>query len=377
MIKIDEAIRNEVQSIFEHLHENPEISWEEVNTTKFIEEKLSFMNFDVETFSDCTGLVATIGSGNPVVTIRADIDALWQEVNGSYQANHSCGHDAHTAIVLGVAMLLQNNISNLTGTIKLIFQPAEEKGTGALKMIEKGAVNDVDYLYGIHLRPIQELEHGAASAGISHGAGTLLTGRIIGDDTHGARPHLGTNIIEVGAEIVQKLNHIHVNPMVPHSVKITSFIADGGSLNIIPGSADFSIDIRSQTNEVMTELNTSVQEIIDNITSFYKLKYSLEKATYFPAAIIDSEAKEHLKTAISNVLGSENTLDTILTTGGDDFHFYKIKNPEIKAIMLGLGCDLKPGLHHADMSFNHDSLINGVYILYEAIKNTMSNPSIS
>lgn len=368
-------LKSKVHNIFEYLHKNPETSWNEVETTAYIKKLLKPIGYKIEEFTDHTGLVATIGSGAPVVALRADIDALWQEVDGVYQANHSCGHDAHMAIVLGVAMLFEKSIDSLTGTVKLIFQPAEETGTGALKLVEKGIAKDIDYLYGVHLRPIQELEYGNASAGISHGAGTLLKGRISGHDTHGARPHLGVNVIEVGTELIQKCNHIHVDPLVPHSLKVTSFVADGGSHNIIPGSADFSIDIRAQTNEVIKELELRVRKAIKSIQDYYHIDIDLKTVTHFPAAIIDPEAKELLRTSIAQVLGLDNTRDTIITTGGDDFHYYKIETPSIKAIMLGLGCDLEPGLHHAKMTFNHDSLIDGVLILYHTIKNTFKNHS--
>jgi amidohydrolase len=113
-----------------------------------------------ETFDDCTGVIGYYGNFNanvPIIGIRADIDALWQAVDGKFQANHSCGHDAHMAIVLGVLWKLEQN-RHLKDrlAIKFIFQPAEEVGRGALKMIEKHVADDLDYLYGIHLRPIEE-----------------------------------------------------------------------------------------------------------------------------------------------------------------------------------------------------------------------------
>lgn len=197
-----------------------------------------------------------------------------------------------------------------------------------------------------------------------------MKGRIHGDDTHGARPHLGKNAVEIGAELIQKLNHIHVDPLIPHSLKVTSFISGGNNYNIIPGSADFSIDIRAQSNDVVDELDSKVIKAIRNIQDYYKIDIDLEAVTHFPAAIIDSDAQENLRTSINEVLGDNHTQDTIITTGGDDFHYYKIERPSIKAVMLGLGCDLKPGLHHPDMNFNHDLLMSGVLILYHTIKNT-------
>ena len=151
-------VENDLKEIFAHLHEHPETSWNEVQTTKYIIDLLEKEGCRVTSFSDCTGLFADIGTGKPVVAIRADMDALWQEVDGVFRANHSCGHDAHMTMVIGAIRLLL--ASKFNGTVRFIFQPAEEKGNGALKMVEKGAIYDVDYLFGIHLRPIQELNTG-------------------------------------------------------------------------------------------------------------------------------------------------------------------------------------------------------------------------
>src|SRR5699024_10908496 len=114
---------------------------------------------------------------------------------------------------------------------------------------KQGIVDDVNYLYGMHLRPIQELKKGYYSPAINHGAAMLMKGSITGDDAHGARPHLNSNAIQVGSELIQHINNLHVDPFIPHSVKMTSFHAGGKSLNIIPGSASFSLDVRAQTNE--------------------------------------------------------------------------------------------------------------------------------
>ncbi len=195
-----------------------------------------------------------IGHGKPVIGLRADIDALWQEVDGEFTANHSCGHDAHMTIAIGTLMTLLETGCPAQGTFRFLFQPAEEKGTGALSFVDKGLVDDADFLYGMHLRPGEELGHEQFAPAIKHGAARFLKGTIRGDDAHGARPHLNANAIEIGAELIQHLNNIHINPMIPHSAKMTAFQADGGSTNIIPGNASFSLDLRAQTNAVMSEL---------------------------------------------------------------------------------------------------------------------------
>jgi amidohydrolase len=362
------------QKILEHfrfLHNHPELSWEEVQTTKYIEKILLASGCKVRTFEDCTGVIGEIGEGKPVVALRADMDALWQEVNGEFRPNHSCGHDAHMAMVLGVIEEVNRLHNRPKGTIRFIFQPAEEKGTGALKLVDKGVVDDVDYLYGVHLRPIQEMSSGKATPVIIHGAARFIEGRITGEDLHGARPHLGTNAIEVGASLVQMTNGIHLDPLAPYSVKMTSFQAGGKSLNIIPGQATFGLDLRAQTNAAMNMLVDKVKVRVKAIETYYDVEIPLELTAHIAAAEVNLEAQTLMGLAIKEVLGAESVEPPLVTTGGDDFHFYTIKRPHIKATMLGLGCDLTPGLHHPNMTFNHEALALGSAILIKVLLLTL------
>lgn len=359
---------------FNYLHDNAEISWEEENTTKYIKEMLEASGCETTTFEDSTGVIGRYGNfskGLPVVAIRADIDALWQEVDGKFQANHSCGHDAHMSMVLGVLWKLKETpeIEDKVA-IKFIFQPAEEVGEGALKMVENGAVDDVDYLYGVHLRPIEETAMGSATPVIVHGATQIIQVQVTGADAHGARPHLNTNAIEVGTELVNLLSKIHLDPRIPHSVKMTKFEAGGKSANIIPGSASFSFDLRAQNNEVMDDLIEKVHAIFDSIRNLYDIQLEITKMSGIAAAKTNEEAITIMRKSIGNVLGEDRVDEPLLTPGGDDFHFYTIKRPELKATMLGLGCDLAPGLHHPKMTFNPKALKNGVDILFETIVQT-------
>ncbi|MDE5413384.1 M20 peptidase aminoacylase family protein [Alkalihalobacterium chitinilyticum] len=372
MDKIIEKIKPTVMQVFDYLHQHPEISWQEVKTTEYIANTLRDNGWKVTNFDDCTGVIGEVGSGKPVVAVRADMDALWQEVNGTFCANHSCGHDAHMSIVLGVMFALKELNYEPAGKIKLIFQPAEEKGTGALKLVEKGVIDDVDFLYGVHLRPFQELDNGYAVPAIHHGAARFINGKIKGADVHGARPHLGANAIEVGAELVSLLKGIHLDPMVPYSVKVTKFMAGGDSANIIPGNASFSLDLRAQSNVVMNELSSRVEKIASTLANHYDVDIQLSQAAYIAAAEVNAEATEMMSGAIKEVLGEEKHRPPIITTGGDDFHFYTLKRPHLKATMLGLGCDLKPGLHHPHMTFEKEAIFKGVEILTNVVVNTMN-----
>ncbi|MEY9970494.1 amidohydrolase [Lysinibacillus sp. RC46] len=358
-------IKQELLQHFHYLHENAEVSWKEVNTTQYLKEVLSDLGYKVTTFNDCTGLYADLGQGQPIVAVRADIDALWQEVDGCFKANHSCGHDAHMSMVLGVAKCMQHE--NFKGTLRLVFQPAEEKGTGALEMIEKGIVEDVEYLYGIHLRPIQEIPFGVASPVIIHGAGQMIDGQVQGVDSHGARPHLTVNAIDVMTTINEQLNQIRIDPQIPHSIKMTYIRAGGDSRNIIPGNGQFGLDLRAQTNEAMQELVQKFKQIIDGVRTTLGASIHYSTITAMPAAVQNEQAIQFARTGITEVIGEENIIPTLITSGGDDFHFYTIKKPHLKATMIGLGCNLAPGLHHPYMSFDTDALEIGTNILTKTV----------
>ena len=368
-----QIVSSRAQSVietFEHLHAKPEISWKEVETTRYLAERMRSRGLRVTTFDDCTGLVAEWGEGRPVVGLRTDIDALWQEVDGKWRANHSCGHDAHMTVVLEAVEALIDSGYQPPGKLKILFQPAEEKGTGALKLVEKGVVDDIDYLYGLHLRPIQEMRSGHCAGAIYNGAALFIYGEISGVSAHGARPHLGVNVIEAAGAIIQGIGHIHVNPMVPATVKMTMLQAGGESFNIIPDKARFALDLRAQTNQAMDELIKRVQRMIDGVAASYQAEIKLEHGSRMVAAEVSEEAKQLMEQAIIDVLGEENLKPAPVSPGAEDFHFYTVERPHIKATMLALGCDLQPGLHHPQMQFNRTDLLHGVEIMARVVVRT-------
>jgi len=361
-----EALRPKLFDLFDHLHAHPELSWRETQTTDYVRQFLEARGCRVRLFDDCPGLIAEIGEGRPVVGFRADMDALWQEVDGSYRANHSCGHDAHMTVAAGALMALQK--ARLPpGTIRFIFQPAEEKGTGALALLGKEAVDDLSFLFGLHLRPERELPDGEAAAAIQHGAARIFSGRIEGRTAHGAWPHLGVNAVEVGAALVQALQAIHTAPQVPASVKMTRFLAGGESANVIPGSAEFALDLRAQTNDAMDDLLEKVRHAVEGVAALQRAGIELHQESWIVAAEIHPEAQRLMHESIMAVLGEENAHDRVVTPGGEDFHFYAYKRPQLKTTMLGLGCGLTPGLHHPNMTFNREAILSGAAIAADVL----------
>lgn len=358
-------IESEILEWFTHFHENPEISWKEYNTTEKIASILDGLGVAYSRFDDVTGLVAEIGSGKKVIAVRADIDALWQEVGGEWKANHSCGHDANISMVLGAMMYLRDQ--QLGSKVRFIFQPAEEKGNGSIAMIERGVMEDVTHLFGIHLRPIEELPLGKVSPSIHHGAGHFLQGSIKGTDAHGARPHQGRNSIDVVVALHQIVKSLYISPFEPHSVKLTKIIAGGESLNIIPGTAEFALDVRAQKNDVLHQLKVAIDEKIAALQTLYGVEINWDWEDFTPGAEVDPEAEAIAAEAITDTIGAAALAPPVITSGSDDFHFYTVKHPEVKATMIGVGADLAPGLHHPDMSFEKSALDTGAKVLAKTI----------
>jgi amidohydrolase len=358
-----------IKSTYHYLHSKAEISWKEVETTQYLCSQLDQLGIRYETFPDHTGLVGYWGNQEegPTIGLRADMDALYQRVDGEWRANHSCGHDAHMTMVLHAITCLKNLGFNPKGLVKIIFQPAEETGMGAKAIIEKSIIKDVDYLLGIHLRPIQEMKFGYASPGIYHGATTLLKGEVRGLQAHGSRPNLGINVVDSLGSIIQAVNAVKIDPTVSASAKVTTVKAGGDNINIIPDYAEFGIDVRAERNEIMKDLLKRIERAVIAAGSANGAEVKLESLASMVAAEASVEMEAIVKEAIVEALGDDKLVLPPVTPGGEDFHFYKTTYPDMKATMVGLGSNLAPGLHHPHMSFELDSLLNGVKILSLAV----------
>lgn len=221
---------------------------------------------------------------------------------------------------------------------------------------------------GIHLRPKVEAVLGHATPALLHGASYQIILKLKGLNSHGARPHLGVNVIDAAMLLVSGINAIRLNPAVPHSIKVTRILAGGDTVNLIPDSADIAMDLRAQTNELMEEMIEKAKGVILNSAKTIGAIADIEFIGGVPAAEYDDELVEETRTAIIDVLGE--SMDPLLTVGGEDFHFYSTAKG-IRTSYIGLGCDLEPGLHHPSMSFNIEGLYTGVAILNKLVKNKL------
>lgn len=361
-------VESQILQWFDHFHKYPEVSWKEYETTNKLAEILDELQVSYRRFDDVTGLLAEIGEGDEVIAVRADIDALWQEVDGEFRANHSCGHDANISMVLGALLLLKD--AKLGKRTRFIFQPAEEKGNGANAMIDRGALEGVTHLFGVHLRPIEELPFGKVSPAIHHGAAMFLEGKITGIDAHGARPHQGKNAIDVTVAIHQALKNLYFSPFESYSAKLTKIQAGGENANIIPGTATFSIDVRAQKNAILSQMKDQIEKDLQAIKQLFDIEIEWKWEDITPGAEVSKEAAAMTREGIIEAVGIENLAEEVITSGSDDFHFYTVRHPEVKAAMIGIGADLVPGLHHPNMMFNYEALAIGSKVIAKTLSNS-------
>ena len=361
-------MENRVKEIYNRLHSIPEGSGCEEQTSAYLALALEKAGYETTRNVGGHGVIGVLKGAEKGVTVglRADMDALMHNIDGKITPVHSCGHDANCSMGLVAAEnIAKKGIKK--GTVKIIFQPAEETITGAKVIIDSGYVNDLDYLIGIHLRPIQEAKMGQATPALNHGASSQITAAIIGTTAHGARPHLGVNPIDVAALVVNAVNAIHENPIEAWSAKTTRFVSNSAVTNAIPDRVDLAFDLRSQSNSVMDSLITKIKRIIEELPIGLGATGKVDAIPLCPGADYDKEVIDILGKAIVNVMGAEALLEPINTPGADDFHFYKKLLPHIKTGFIGLGADLTPGLHNPQMNFNKDTLPLGVRLIENAI----------
>ncbi len=360
----------DIVATYKKLHMTPELGSQERETAAFLAGELRTLGFEVvEGFAE-TGVLGTLKGSRPGLTfaLRADMDALpIQEETGLPYAStrpgvmHACGHDAHCTMALFAAKALLANGGVRRGTLKVLFQPAEEiGGKGALEVLESGVLQGVDELVGVHLRNDSEAKVGEAVPGVKHSAARKVRAKIHGTHAHGAWPHRGANAISALAAIVNNVNAVHADPRVIHSVKPTGCSSGNSALNVIPPYAEVTFDLRSQTNEVMQDLQEKVERAIKAGAEGIGCTAEVAILSNAPAAELDDGLIEDAADSIAAVTGKR--LPAVCTPGAEDFHMYAAQGG-IKSGFIGVGGDMAPGGHTPTMKVDLRALPIGVKIL--------------
>ena len=355
-----------IEKTWQALHALAEPAFKESKTAQFVAEYLRNLGYKVQTglTPSGTGVIGTLASGKkgPVVGLRSDMDCLMFTENGKEIPVHACGHDGHMSMVLTAAATLAKQ-GLKKGKLKIVFQPAEEIGLGAKAMLATGELDDLNYLFGVHLMPKSLAKSGQVAAKVNWQACTLLTITITGLTAHGSMPHLGINALDTGCAIVNAVNAIHLDPLEGWSVKATRFNTGTGAINAICDHAEISFDLRTTLNSSMAELKNKVTILARATAKAYGAKVKIKEIGDCPGTESDAAVLALVEKAITKEMGPDGLIKEVTTTVGEDFNFYKKLRPKLKTGFIGLGCNLEPCLHDRNMHFDHSQLLHGANIL--------------
>ncbi|WP_342426253.1 M20 family metallopeptidase [Paenibacillus sp. FSL L8-0158] len=322
-----------------HLHQHPELSFEETNTSAFIADQLRSFGIEVRTNVGGNGVLGFLEGGQPGRTIafRADFDALpiQDEKDVPYKSTvpgvmHACGHDGHTAALLGVARVLSHNREALKGKLVFIFQHAEEKPPGGAKfMIEDGCLDGVEAVYGIHLA--SEIPFGkiGLKSGPAMAAVDAFTIQINGKGGHGARPHQTVDSIVIGSQIVNGLQQVvsrRVDPIESAVLTIGVFQA-GTAFNVIADKAKIEGTVRTFNKEVRKEVENEIRSIVKGLTEAYHAGYEMDYLNGYPSLVNAEAETERVRELIGRLYGVDAFLDLKPVMGAEDFAYYLEQRP--------------------------------------------------
>tara|TARA_B100000902_G_scaffold394783_1_gene451840 strand:+ start:2103 stop:3293 length:1191 start_codon:yes stop_codon:yes gene_type:complete len=365
------SISDWIIKIRRELHEHPELMYEEFKTSELIRRELDKLDIPYRHPIAETGVLASIGNGEgPCVALRADMDALpiHEETDVPFRSKidgkmHACGHDCHVSMLLGAAKLLKDKETEINGTIKLLFQPAEEGGAGGKLMREEGALEspDVERIFGLHVWPQMPTGQIGSREGTFLAATSFLDLTIKGVGGHAAVPHLTRDPVLTSAQIITNLQSVISRELDPLDSGVVSISAihGGQAANVIPSEVKILGTLRSLTMDGLKTLQKRVKGISENIAEAHECEAIVQyPGNDYPPTVNDSEMWEFAKGVGIDMLGEENVSELDAVMGGEDFAYYteKVKgcfvvlgmnNPEIEATY---------SVHHPMFKADEDAL---------------------
>lgn len=386
MLDQAKALSQELIRLRRDFHRHPELGFQEVRTARVVAETLQEIGgMTIRTGVGKTGVVADLGTGSgPTIAIRADMDALpiLEKTEAEYASinpgvMHACGHDAHTAILLGVAHLLKDTFAqnNLQGNVRFLFQPAEEVAdsegiSGAPRMIEDGALEGVDAIIALHMDSTSPCSTVSIQCGWSSAAADTFDAWLTGTGGHGAFPHLNTDPLWMLAPVLMALHGIVARRVDPLKAAVVSLgqVHAGKASNVIPGEVYLQGTLRSFDPEVREQLIVEVERALE-LTRSLGGDYRLKIERGYPAGWNDPTVTNWLSSVSADLLGAEQVKPECMSMGAEDFAFMGQKAP---GAMIMVGAAKADGLvrnHHTDIfDIDEQALPIGAAILAETAR---------
>jgi amidohydrolase len=335
MQKTPETVRDAVIGWRRHLHQHPELSFHEERTSQFIAERLTeFGGLEISRPTPTSVLARLMGARpGPVLAIRADIDALpideqnvHEFVSCSPGVMHACGHDGHTAMLLGAVDVLAGRRDEIAGEVRFIFQHAEELlPGGAQELVRAGVLDGVDMVIGAHLWLGMPFGQVGVKSGQLMASPDIFRLAITGAGGHAAQPHKTVDPIVVAAQVITNLQHIvarNIDPLESAVVSVTR-IAAGTTHNVIPGAVELEGTIRTFDPALRDSIPATMERIIAGVTSAHGARYTLEIERGYHSVINDVRATDLLRRAVLRALGPETLVEAVPNMGGEDFSAYQ------------------------------------------------------
>jgi amidohydrolase len=380
-------LQPDIQAWRRDIHEHPELLYDVHRTAAFVAERLKEFGCDeVATGLGRTGVVGVIKGRKPAansdikgIGLRADMDALplHEETGLPYASKtpgkmHACGHDGHTAMLLGAARYLAET-RNFAGDAVVIFQPAEEGGAGADAMIKDGLLErfTIDQVYGMHNGPGIPVGSFAIRSGPIMASTDAVNIRIEGLGGHAARPHISIDSVLVGAQLITALQSIvsrSVDPLESAVVSMCEFHA-GNARNVIPQTAELRGTVRTLTAEVRKLVEKRVREVVAGVAQMTGAKIDLDYERGYPVVVNHAPQTEVATRVAKEVAGDTNVKEMAPLMGGEDFAYMLEQRP---GAFIFCGNGDTAGLHHPAYNFNDDAIVFGTSYWIKLVENTLA-----
>ncbi len=375
--KAVEEFKEEILRIRRHIHQHPELSFQETETSKYISAQLKEWGIEHKTGYVKTGILGKIEGKNPskrVIALRADMDALpvQEENNVEYKSKnkgvmHACGHDVHSASLLGTAKILNKFKDSFEGTILLVFQPGEEKLPGGAKlMMEEGVFEELtpEIVIGQHVMPQYEVGKVGFKSGMYMASADEIYLTVKADGGHGALPHLLTDTVLVSSHIIVALQQVvsrNAPAQLPSVLSFGKFVADGAT-NVIPNEVKIEGTFRTMNEEWREEAHLKIEKMAKSVAEAMGAVCEVDIRKGYPCLVNHDSTTQDARSFAAEYLGEEDIIDMDIRMTGEDFSYFTQKYPST-FYRLGVKNDNKckiGGLHTPTFNIDEDALEIGM-----------------